>query len=366
MECHYHPDVKAVTTCKICGQPICNKCSIKMTGGDIWCYSCLKKSEENNLKWLKNFRIIAIIGGILGILILFLNIKEHGTGGIIRGLIIGFFVACLPISYFYNFKYVLKSPEAAKTSVIIKFIVMLILGPFVLIKAIKYYKDLERGLKNNKEVEKELEEANTKGFCEKNEPWILDIEVRAKELEKKYNVEDMRIFKDRCIFMKEVIEDAKNIKEGENGKIKDEVLKNYEERLEKVIERKKTLEKKYPSSISNYDKLAFQKVKKMNYESDKKKRKKTKQEEEHIEEKKDLYIEIILDIENKVKKLEENYNIEDVEKVKANLDFWTRFIRIWKLKKEHNYGKEDDEVLEIFDERLKKLEEKIKTLESKY
>ena len=87
---------------------------------------------------------------------------------------------------------------------------------------------------------------------------------------------------------------------------------------------------------------------------------------EHIEEKKDLYIEIILDIENKVKKLEENYNIEDVEKVKANLDFWTRFIRIWKLKKEHNYGKEDDEVLEIFDERLKKLEEKIKTLESKY
>ncbi len=104
----------------------------------------------------------------------------------------------------------------------------------------------------------------------------------------------------------------------------------------------------------------------MNHESDKKKRKKTKQEEEHIEEKKDLYIEIILDIENKVKKLEENYNIEDVEKVKANLDFWTRFIRIWKLKKEHNYGKEDDEVLEIFDERLKKLEEKIKTLESKY
>lgn len=54
----------------------------------------------------------------------------------------------------------------------------------------------------------------------------------------------MRIFKDRCIFMKEVIEDAKNIKEGENGKIKDEVLKNYEERLEKVIERKKNLRKK--------------------------------------------------------------------------------------------------------------------------
>ena len=365
MECHYHPDLKAVTTCKICGQPICEQCSIEMTGGDIWCYSCFKKREEKRVKILRNFRIVAIIGVILWILVLFLNIKEHGTGGIIRGLIIGFFVACLPISYFYNSN-MMESPEAAKTSIIIKFIVRFILGPLILIKAIKFYKFLEEGGKANERIEKELEEANTKGFCERNESWILDIEVRAKELEKKYNVEDMRIFKDRCIFMKEVIEDAKNIKEGENGKIKDEVLKNYEERLEKVIERKKTLEKKYPSSISNYDKLAFQKVKKMNHESDKKKRKKTEQEEEHIEEKKDLYIEIILDIENKVKKLEENYNIEDVEKVKANLDFWTRFIRIWKLKKEHNYGKEDDEVLEIFDERLKKLEEKIKTLESKY
>lgn len=300
MECHYHPDVKAVTTCKKCGKPICRNCSIEMTSGDIWCYSCLKKREEERLKILKKFRIVAIIGVILWVLVLFLNIKEHGTGGIIRGLIIGFLVACLPISYFYNSNLV-ESPEAAKTSVIIKFIVKFILGPFILVKAIKFYKFLEEGGKANERIEKELEEANTKDFCEKNESWILDIEVRAKELEKKYNVEDMRIFKDRCIFMKEVIEDAKNIKEGENGKIKDEVLKDYEERLEKVIERKKTLEKKYPSSISNYDKLAFQKVKKMNHESDKKKRKKTKQEEEHIEEKKDLYIEIILDIENKCK-----------------------------------------------------------------
>lgn len=79
-----------------------------------------------------------------------------------------------------------------------------------------------------------------------------------------------------------------------------------------------------------------------------KKEKKLSKKKNIQKKKKNLYIEIILDIENKVKKLEENYNIEDVEKVKANLDFWTRFIRIWKLKKEHNYGKEDDEVLVNF------------------
>ena len=112
----------------------------------------LKKSEENKLKWLKNFRIIAIIGVILWILVLFLNIKEHETGGIIRGLIIGFFVACLPISYFYNFKYVLKSPEAAKTSVIIKFIVRFILGPLILIKAIKFYKFLSQNTARSEQI----------------------------------------------------------------------------------------------------------------------------------------------------------------------------------------------------------------------
>ena len=83
----------------------------------------------------------------------------------------------------------MESPEAAKTSVIIKFIVKFILGPFILVKAIKFYKFLEEGGKANERIEKELEEANTKDFCEKNESWILDIEVRAKELEKKYNVD---------------------------------------------------------------------------------------------------------------------------------------------------------------------------------
>ena len=366
MECHYHPDVKAVTTCKICGEPICNKCSIKMTSGDIWCYSCLKKSEENKLKWLKNFRIIAIIGGILWILILFLNIKEHGTGGIIRGLIIGFFVACLPISYFYNFKYVLKSPEHAKTSVIIKFIVMLILGPFVLIKAIKYYKDLERGLKNNKEVEKELEEANTKDFCNFFDRDLIKLEDDVKEVEKTYDVEKLKSLKDDFIFIKESTEDGKMKKEGENGKIKDEVLKNYSERLEKIVEKIKALDKKHPSSISIYDKLPFQKVEKISQENNINKREKTKEEEEHIEIKKDLYIENIFDIENKIKKLEINYNIEDLEALKSDIRYRSIII-IGQLHKPNNsYGKMDDEVLEIFDERLKNLRERLETLESKY
>ena len=366
MECHYHPDLKAVTTCKICGQPICNKCSIKMTGGDIWCYSCLKKSEENNLKWLKKFRIIAIIGVILWILVLFLNIKEHGTGGIIRGLIIGFFVACLPISYFYNFKYVLKSPEAAKTSVIIKFIVMLILGPFVLIKAIKYYKDLERGLKNNKEVEKELEEANTKDFCDFFDRDIIYLEDDIKELEKAYDAEKMKLLKDDLRFTKESIEDEKMKKEGENGKIKDEVLKNYSERLEKIIERIKALDKKHPSSISIYDKLPFQKVEKMNQENNINKRKKTKEEEEYIEIKRDLYIENILDMENKIKKLEINYNVQDLKGLKNDIEYRNITIESELYKPNNSYGKMDDEVLEIFDERLKNLRERLETLESKY
>ena len=153
-------------------------------------------------------------------------------------------------------------------------------------------------------------------------------------------------------------------KEGENGKIKDEVLKNYSERLEKIEERKKNLEKKHPSSISFYDKLPFQKVKKMIQESDKKK---TKKEEEHIEEKKDLFIEIILDIENKIKKSEENYNMEDVKKLKYKIEEEIKFIeKREKLYIEQDYGKMDDEILEIFEERLKKLEERIKILESKY
>ena len=56
-------------------------------------------------------------------------------------------------------------------------------------------------------------------------------------------------------------------KEGENGKIKDEVLKNYSERLEKIVEKIKALDKKHPSSISIYDKLPFQKVEKISQEN---------------------------------------------------------------------------------------------------
>ena len=365
MECHYHPDVKAVTTCKICGEPICNKCSISMTGGDIWCYSCFKKREEKRVKILRNFRIVAIIGVILWILVLFLNIKEHGTGGIIRGLIIGFFVACLPISYFYNSN-MMESPEAAKASVIIKFIVRFILGPLILIKAIKFYKFLEEGGKTNERIEKELEEANTKDFCDFFDRDIIYLEDDIKELEKAYDAEKMKLLKDDLRFTKESIEDEKMKKEGENGKIKDEVLKNYSERLEKIIERIKALDKKHPSSISIYDKLPFQKVEKMNQENNINKRKKTKEEEEYIEIKRDLYIENILDMENKIKKLEINYNVQDLKGLKNDIEYRNITIESELYKPNNSYGKMDDEVLEIFDERLKNLRERLETLESKY
>ena len=365
MECHYHPDVKAVTTCKKCGEPICKNCSIEMTGGDIWCYSCLKKREEERIKILKKFRIIAIIGVILWILVLFLNIKEHGTGGIIRGLIIGFLVACLPISYFYNSNLV-ESPEAAKTSVIIKFIVRFILGPFILVKAIKFYKFLEEGGKANERIEKELEEANTKDFCDFFDRDIIYLEDDIKELEKAYDAEKMKLLKDDLRFTKESIEDEKMKKEGENGKIKDEVLKNYSERLEKIIERIKALDKKHPSSISIYDKLPFQKVEKMNQENNINKRKKTKEEEEYIEIKRDLYIENILDMENKIKKLEINYNVQDLKGLKNDIEYRNITIESELYKPNNSYGKMDDEVLEIFDERLKNLRERLETLESKY
>ena len=365
MECHYHPDLKAVTTCKICGQPICKQCSISMASGDIWCYSCFKKREEKRVKILRSFRIVAIIGVILWILVLFLNIKEHGTGGIIRGLIIGFFVACLPISYFYNSN-MMESPEAAKTSVIIKFIVRLILGPFILVKAIKFYKFLEEGGKANERIEKELEEANTKDFCDFFDRDIIYLEDDIKELEKAYDAEKMKLLKDNLRFTKESIEDEKMKKEGENGKIKDEVLKNYSERLEKIIERIKALDKKHPSSISIYDKLPFQKVEKMNQENNINKRKKTKEEEEYIEIKRDLYIENILDMENKIKKLEINYNVQDLKALKNDIEYRNITIESELYKPNNSYGKMDDEVLEIFDERLKNLRERLETLESKY
>ena len=83
--------------------------------------------------------------------------------------------------------------------------------------------------------------------------------------------------------------------------------------------------------------------------------------------KKNLFIEIILDIENKIKKLEENYNIEDIKKLKYKIQEEIKFIeKREKLYIEQDYGKMDDEVLEIFEEKLKKLEERIKALESKY
>ena len=58
----------------------------------------------------------------------------------------------------------MESPEAAKTSVIIKFIVRLILGPLILIKAIKFYKFLEEGGKTNERIEKNWKRQTQKIF----------------------------------------------------------------------------------------------------------------------------------------------------------------------------------------------------------
>lgn len=79
-----------------------------------------------------------------------------------------------------------------------------------------------------------------------------------------------------------------------------------------------------------------------------------------------MYIEVILDMESKLKKIEENYNVEDMRKYKADTEYWFGSIRCWKLKHEGEYARTDSETLEILEERLKKLEERIEKLESKY
>jgi len=60
------------------------------------------------------------------------------------------------------------------------------------------------------------------------------------------------------------------------------------------------------------------------------------------------------------------YNIEDLEALKSDIRYRSIII-IGQLHKPNNsYGKMDNEVLEIFDERLKNLRERLETLESKY
>ena len=323
------------------------------------------KGEERDAKWLRNFKIIAIIGILLFLYILYLGISKKGSSLLLRSIIVGGFVGSFPMAYFYMKTAV---PEAQKAQIEkgIQIITTLIIGPLLFYRAVQYYKMLENRLKRNKEIEGKIEDIEAEGFIKESDEWIADLEFRAKELEIKYNVENMRKFRDISMVLREIIEDSKRTKVGQNGKIKDEILKEYEEKLEKIERRRKALEEKYPSSISSFDKLSFQKVNKIAQATDEKKREKTKEEEEHTEKKRDLYIEVILDMESKLKKIEENYNVEDMRKYKADTEYWFDSIRCWKLKHEGEYARTDSETLEILEERLKKLEERIEKLESKY
>ena len=71
-------------------------------------------------------------------------------------------------------------------------------------------------------------------------------------------------------------------------------------------------------------------------------------------------------MENKIKKLEINYNLQDLKALKNDIEYRNITIENELYKPNNSYGKMDDEVLEIFDERLKNLRERLETLESKY
>ncbi len=365
MECQYHPGYKAVKTCEKCGAAICKTCAIDMIGGHTICHSCFMKGEERDAKWLRNFKIIAIVGILLFLYILYLGISKKGSSVLLRAIIVGIFVGSLPMSYFYV-KTVISENMKTQASKRIQFISNLIIGPLLFYRAIQYYKMLENRLKRNKEIKGKLETESTKFFFTIYDGEIPDMENTLEELEKSYNSEDMRTLKESFIFVKEGTEDKKRKKEGENGKIKDEVLKEYDERLVKIAERIKKLDQKYPTNISAYDKLPFQTVQKINLD-DPNKRKLSKEEEEYIEMKKMLYIEDILDMEKELKKLETDYDMKQLRSLKAREET----IRINEIEYEvvrpdSDYGKIDIDSLEIFIERLKKLEERIEKLESKY
>ncbi len=153
MNCFYHPNTPAVATCRDCGKAICRDCATEMTYGDLLCPSCLESLAHYQLNWLKKFRKRLITGGIMGTAILFAIIKEAGTAGILWGLIIGFFVACLPVSYFVSGEtpdpYVPTSLESAGKLELLKFGISFITSPIGLIKGISQYKKIKAAAENN-------------------------------------------------------------------------------------------------------------------------------------------------------------------------------------------------------------------------
>ena len=158
MNCFYHPNTSAVATCRDCGKAICRDCTTEMKDGSLLCPSCLESLGLYQLNWLKKFKKRLIVGGIIGAAFLFLVIKEAGTAGILWGFIIGFFIACLPVSYFVSGEtpdpYVPTSLESAGKLELLKFSISFITSPIGLIKSIGKYKRMkaaaESNLKNKK------------------------------------------------------------------------------------------------------------------------------------------------------------------------------------------------------------------------
>ena len=153
MNCYHHPNTPAVATCRDCGKAICKDCTTEMTNGDLLCPTCLESLGYYQLNWLKRFKKRLITGGILGAAFLFVIIKEAGTAGILWGLIIGFFIVCLPVSYFIlgatPDPYVPTSLESTGKMELLKFSIAFITSPIGLIKGISQYKRMKNAAESN-------------------------------------------------------------------------------------------------------------------------------------------------------------------------------------------------------------------------
>ena len=158
MNCYYHPNTPAVATCRDCGKAICKDCTTEMSNGDLLCPSCLKSLGYYQLNWLKRFKKRLITGGILGVMFAYLIIKEAGTAGIIWGLVIGFFIACLPVAYFVSGPtpdpYVPTSLESAGKLELLKFAIAFITSPIGLIRGIREYKIMKAAAESNLKIKK--------------------------------------------------------------------------------------------------------------------------------------------------------------------------------------------------------------------
>ena len=158
MNCFYHPNTSAVATCRDCGKAICRDCTTEMEDGSLLCPSCLESLALYQLNWLKKFKKRLIAGGILGVMSAYLIIKEAGTAGIIWGLVIGFFIACLPVAYFVSGPtpdpYVPTSLESAGKLELLKFGIAFITAPFGLIGGIRQYKIMKAAAESNLKTKK--------------------------------------------------------------------------------------------------------------------------------------------------------------------------------------------------------------------